>query len=436
MYARFLAIAALFTGLSACGNRGGNTTGDAAITAELADAAPDVSALTLDEDNTQTAGPARDASGPAPSIAGHVKAAVKSVNDGVKAVLAEVDALIKTPPTTKGDGLRTWDITKNGLDYRLTVKKLQDGIFGWKMEAKKEADTAYTTVMGGKIKRKGAGLAPRRGAGFIGIDLTAYKAIADGTAAAITKSGRVFAAFAHRPAGAHLVFRLKDFKADTASSALPISAYFSGFRLFRHEAGDIVVPPMGFIRAGGRVNVSDFSDLAGVENETVTARLRRIVGVGGWGRAIIKDGNLPAGTRRIVRECWNSPATGTEALYLREVWDCTGVRDATTGSYPTCTQKSSFRYPQSITTDTGDPEAAPTKQRFLAQCFPDAAMRLRLRLQNLASNEPPLPEDPADAEAADETPVSADEQQDAVAPVENDDANTVDSADSLDDLAD
>lgn len=422
---------------AACGRQNPATTSPPAAsqqaTLEFTEAAPDVSALTLDEDSSQTAGAARDVTAPFPSIAGGVKVAVKDLNDSIKAVLGQIETMIKNAPATTSGDVRTWTASKNDIDYALSIRRIEAGIFGWKMEAKKTTATDYTLVMGGKIKRKGADLLPRHGAGFIGIDLTAYKAVADGTPGAITKSGKIFAAFQRGPAARHVVYRLKDFQKDTTSAALPISTYFSAFRVFAKDP----VPPLAFIRAGGRFNVSDFSDLAGAANETVTARLRRVVGVGGWARAVIRDGDLPAGTRRIVRECWNSPLTGDEALYLREVWDCTGTRNATDGTFPTCTQLSTFHYPAVQAAPAGDPEAPATRARFLAQCFPDAAARVKERLKNLASVDPPLTDDPNDdQEGADETPVAADMEQPSAPPVDNADANVIDSATGLQDVVD
>lgn len=417
---------------AACGrgNSGGTTTTTQQQQANLeySDAAPDVDALTLDEDASQSAGAARDVTAPFPSIAGHVKVTVKDVNDGIKAVLGQLATMIKNNPSTTSDGTRVWTASKNDLDYKLSIHKKADGIFGWRLEVKKTADADYTQVMGGKIKRKGANLAPRHGAGFIGIDLTAYKAIADGTPAAITKSGRIFAAFQRGPAARHALYRLKDFQKDTTSSALPISLYFNGLRVFAKDP----MPPLAFIRAGGRFNVQDFSDLAGQANETVTARLRRIVGVGGFGRAVIREGDLPAGTRRLVRECWNSPLTGTESVYLREVWDCTGQRNVADGSFPTCTLLSNYRFPQLQNAPNSPPESIETRAAFLSACFPN-----NQRLANLAASDPALTDDPNDPEEVDEAPPAADDAQPAATEtnIEIEDANVVDAADDLEDVS-
>ncbi len=422
---RSRALTILLIGLfAACGRAGQNNL-------EFVEAAPDADALTLDEDGSQIeiGGAARQATVPESSIARTVQASAKQVNEAIRQVLGHIAAMIKTEPDTTRDGARVWTADKNGLSYRLTVHRIALGTFGWKVDVKKatDDDDAYVGVMRGRIRR-GARLAARRGAGSLGIDLTTYYNVAQGTEAAITKQGHIFAAFAHSATGAHLRFRLKDFVTDTAQTDVePISVYFSGFRLFEQQIGDRTVPAMGAVRAGGRVNVAQFDDLAGSANETVTARLRRVVGFGGWGRAIIRGGDMPIDTRRIVRECWRAPDNGNEGLYLRQVWDCTGTFDRAAGTYPACTLRSS--YPAEATADDA-PESTVTREGFRARCFGDVADSLRDRLKELAANDPTLPEDPAEADENDERPVATDIEQ-TTESVATDDANAIDSAMSL-----
>jgi hypothetical protein len=409
---------------------GGKNPGTTAQNAEFSEAAPDVSALTLDESNTETAGggATREAAIPEASIAADVKTSVQDLNDGFKKILAQVEAMTAKDPTSTADGTRVWNASKDGISYQLSIHKKATGLFGWKMEAKKDADAAYVTVMIGHIKRTGTGLEPRRGAGVVGLDLSAFKGVADGTSVTFTKSGKVFAAFQHNAAGAHLLYRLKDFQRDTTNDAAAVDAYFSGYRLFKTAK----TPAMAFVRAGGHVNLTQFDDLKGPANETVTARLRRIVGLGGWGRAIISGGDLPADTHRVVRECWRAPETGSETIYLRQIWNCTGSFDRAAMTYPTCTLAST--YPAQTASDN-DPDSAKSRGAFIEVCFADAAAAVRLRLATLASLDPKLPQDPGDADDSDETPVEAfpGDQQDP-ANVETDDANTVSTATTIDSL--
>jgi hypothetical protein len=391
---------------------------------EYADASPDVDALIIDESSVQaaSAGAARQSSLPESSVASHVKSAVGDLNTAIKAALSQVKAMTALEPEVQSNGARVWTTAKNGLTYELTVGK-RNSRYLWRLAAKKDADTTFSEIMKGYVKRKADGEAGR-GAGALGIDLTAYEALAAGTDAAITQKGLVFAAFAHSGAGAHLVYR------DTTTSALPISAYFSGHRVF--SVGSI--PALSFVRAGGRFNVSDFSDLSGPENETVVARLRRIVGVGGWGRALITGGNLPAGTRRVVRECWASPQTGEEVVYARRVWDCTSATDTATA--PTCTLQAEWSQPAGALA-TDDPNAP--QPTVFDVCFPNAAQALRTRLQNLAAQDSAksLPENPAAADDSDETPAAAypGEQQnpDNVARDDADASSNATSLESFDD---
>ncbi len=427
---RFLALTITLS-VVACGQRNpgaSNTVADTkAATLAYAEAAPDVEGLIIDEDSAATSA-ARDEAVPT-AIGANVKVAVQQLNNSVKAALAEIKTLIATEPTITENGARVWTGSKNGVDYKLTVKQLSGtATYAYRLDAKAQSASSFSLIAAGTMKRAGEGLAPGRGVGRIGIDLTAFKAVAEGTAAAITKDGRVFAAFRHNKAGAHLVYRLKDFRRDTTSAAEPISAYFSGFRLFKRTAGDVTVPPMAFIRAGGHLNVTDFADLAGPENEIVSARLRRLIGFGGWGRAVIRGGNLAPDVRRVVRECWRTPATGNEALALREVWDCVAPFNEQTQTYASCTLKNASRYPAGTSTANENPESPATRAEFRQQCFPDAAARLQAKLQELAANEGPVPEDPAVAEAEDEVAVDVDGTPEVAEPVENADANSIETA--------
>jgi hypothetical protein len=59
--------------------------------------------------------------------------------------------------------------------------------------------------------------------------------------------------------------------------------------------------------------------------------LHRFVGIGGYGHARVKNGDIknPSTTFRVVRECWDK----TETTFARLTWECVGASaDATTAS--------------------------------------------------------------------------------------------------------
>lgn len=409
--------------LAACGDNG-NTNSKAKITAaaEFADAAPETSALTLDSEGVSSS-PTREAAGGASTIAGTTKQVVDRLNAAVTEALQNVEAAIATAPTESEGNVRTWLSTKQGVTFKLAVKKLGDNQFAWKLQAKKEAsaDDAYKIVLGGKLRRdKNAG--PRRGAGTVGIDLTNLHDVTADTAAATPQTGKLFAAFRHNKQGAHLVYRMKDFKADASATTPAESAYFSGFRVFAKEIGGRKLPAISWVRAGGIANVTHFAETAPTDlNETIVVRLRRFIGLGGWGRAVIKGGNVAANTAIVVRECWNSPLTGSEAVYHRETWRCA---TPLLGNLQTCEFVAEYSYPEQIVDATDDPEALPTKNRFLANCFEGA---VKNRLAEQVAEEPALTDDPSEVDEMDDAaPVDDEGDKSALTPaIETADANTL-----------
>jgi hypothetical protein len=219
----------------------------------------------------------------------------------------------------------------------------------------------------------------------------------------------VFAAFSHSAAGAHLLIRLKEFR--NAAEDLPIDARFSGYRMFRSRT----LPAMSFARAGGIFNVKAWDDTAPEDkNERVHVRLRRLHGVGGWGRAVVTKGNLAEGTARLVRECWRAPTDTTDAIYARIVYDC---------AQGACSVRSS--YPADAEFHAANPEAPGLAE----YCFGDAPAALRARLRLLVAADPALDADPATDEESDTTPVDT-EDADQVNPdsVEAADVTAIDRA--------
>lgn len=331
-------------GIGACGKSSTPNGTNSATTADPAfvDSAPTQEALTADTGSGASA--ARDDVAAAPAafptagadylsytqVAGHadgpitVSATEREVASDlmaqVKIVLAKIQEAVKQNPATKTGATHVWVLTDNGIDYRFTENKGKAG-FGWKLEVKKssDADSAYVECMLGRLKRDTTLTAAAHGEGAFGIDFDKYNSVVGGSA-----TGQAFAAFRHNKVGAYHLYAINNFSIDGTTKLSDGLYYINIVRLF--AAGN--APERVHLRGGGHFDVftPNPATSAAANLENIFFRLHRFVGIGGYGHARVKNGDIhnPTTTFRVIRECWDK----SETTFARLTWECVGAASA------------------------------------------------------------------------------------------------------------
>ncbi len=215
---------------------------------------------------------------------------VKALNGAVRQLITGIAELtVQSGKLLPGDVRVFGPKVKNGVAYKLTVKRFGADRFGWKLEAKAEAapEADYAIVAAGGLTK---GALPHRGRGTVGMDLDKLRALDT----SIKPAGKIFCAFAHVGDTKTLVYGLKGFTADPAVEQ-PMSAHFVGHRLMPSKATAV--------RVAGRFNLADTATPA---QELVRTRIRWLPGVGGVAKALATEGDVPAGKVYIGHACWDA----------------------------------------------------------------------------------------------------------------------------------
>jgi hypothetical protein len=219
---------------------------------------------------------------------GQLRGAVKELNQSIREFLGHVAALVRnTEPTYQIGALRMWGpVTRGTTEYRFFLRHAVGHRWGWRLDAR-IADTGetYSRVAAGEIT---VGARARRGAGVMGFDLDALKAV-DPT---VVAEGQLLAGFRHGELGTSVGYAVRDFTRDPTVRP-GVDAILRAVHL-----------KDGFnrVRMAFRGNVEGTATAA---EELVLARLRHQRGVGGRSDMVVLDGDVPAGTALVVSQCWN-----------------------------------------------------------------------------------------------------------------------------------
>ena len=254
----------------------------------------------------------------------------------VKPIVAIIQQMTTAGATgvtlTKTANSHVWVFDDNGIAYQFTEKKGAAG-FGWNLKVKKGSvpDSAYVEVMLGRLKRDPSIATRAHGEGFFGIDFDKYNGVGGGTA-----KGQAFAAFRHNKVGAYHLFAINNFSIDGSTLLSNGLSYIHVIRLFANGTA----PERVHLRGGGQFDVFVPTAAPTSNLENIFFRLHRFAGIGGYGHARVKNGDITAqagasaNTYRVIRECWDK----TESTFARLTWECTGntsPNDTTANS--TCT---------------------------------------------------------------------------------------------------
>lgn len=245
--------------------------------------------------------------GEPPEFLVRAKEQVRQLNVAVRRAVAPLLRLVReTAPTLETGEARVYGPRDEGnVTWRLTIRKLGEKHFGWRLEGKPLGgeDSAYVVVVAGEVQRgllrrgdaaggtdqPSDGEAVRQGRGRIGIHLHNLKSID----ASFPGQGQLLAGFAHMGRAKTLSYRLREFTPDVAAHE-PVTAAFSGHRL-----------PSGAsaIRLVGRYNLERSPTEA---KELVMTRARWMPEVGGRADIVATGGDVREGTAYLGTACWNT----------------------------------------------------------------------------------------------------------------------------------
>ena len=244
------------------------------------------------------------------------RAAVGELNAALLKILNALDYVVThAEPSTSTADMRVYGPKDTAnVTVQLTIKKLADGRFGWKLEAKPLGadDTAYVIVMAGSITK---GDLPHRGHGVLGVDLDAYKTVDT----AFQGQGKLLCGFAHVVDSKAVAYKLVGFTPDATVHA-PVDARFVGYR--QAATGFTAARLMSL------TNVAPATDA----KETVLSRVRYLPAVGGRLDFVAFGGDIAAD-----RLYWGTACIDSSS---GEVFKRLQVCDRATGT-TTCVQLSS-----------------------------------------------------------------------------------------------
>ena len=306
--------------LIACGSTATTNSGEESYAA----GAPELAAVQMkitDDQNTEGLATVDDAVDPTDIVSDDIAAttgdagpvgtadlngareAVHDLNQGLRDALLPIAALVRDAKlkTVLGD-LREWGpVTRGATEFRLFMRHPAPRDFRWRLDARLVGSgTAFSRIAAGKIV---VGLAARRGAGVLGFDLDALRAV-DPT---VQAEGLILGGFGHGARGTTLAFGLKNFSRDPAIEP-GVDALLQEVHL--KDAN------YNRVRLAYRGNVEGTATDA---EELVFARVRNLVGVGGRSDMIVTSGDVPADHAWVVHQCWDAGLSQT----YRIVRDCT-----------------------------------------------------------------------------------------------------------------
>ncbi len=271
---------------------------------DFSEGTPDVEGLALELAGGGAESLALSAPTITPDDLAEARARIAALNRTVRAVLEPVAALVKEQAQDPSADVRVYgpaDLPAASpvATFQLTVRKIRERRYGWRLDARPLADAAapWKPVLAGALT---LGYAPHRGSGILGVSLVALNAV---NPVAFPGSGYLVAAFAHREGGAKtLVYGLRDF--DPQGTGQAANAVFAGHRT---AAG---------VR---RVRVMAISDriLDTPDPELVLSHLGWVPGLGGRGFVVVSGwldgggayhGDVPQGSYWLGYGCWDAVA--------------------------------------------------------------------------------------------------------------------------------
>jgi hypothetical protein len=218
---------------------------------------------------------------------------VAALNGVIRAIMTQLVNLINSEdPTTPEADVRVYGPKDTEFaTFKLTLKKIEAGKFGWKLEAKPLGgdDSLYVKVIAGWMVK---GAQAHRGRGVIGIDLDAFTTVTGDPS--WKGQGKLFSAFAHIGESKVLSYKLNAFSPNTDTWA-PLTAAFVGYRQ--------VTEGFTAIRIASWTNIDQ---TATTDPELILTRIRHKVGIGGRADIVALKGDLTVDTFYWGTGCWNA----------------------------------------------------------------------------------------------------------------------------------
>ena len=288
--------------LAACG-RGAQDAADA----EYADGVPEFTSAAAEVTGAAGEGLTSQAleqglNAGAPALLVETREAVRGLNGAVKAALDALREMVDAGGGVSSAGeVRTYGpADKEGLTWRLRLKKLGVARFAFRLEAKAvgAGDDSYAVVLEGALRR---GTEARRGRGILLLDLDALAALKP----SLVASGKVAASFVHLPAGRAWAYRVQDFTPDVAA-VTPFRAAFVG-----HLTQVTGVRRMRF---AAPFNLDGTPTAA---REFVLGRVRHLPGVGGRVDVLAGGGDAGPNEYFLGSACWDAQESEGFAALVR-----------------------------------------------------------------------------------------------------------------------
>jgi len=286
--------------LAACGGSGSNPV------AEYQAATPDVGGLALETSGGAADGLALTAA-PNALASGQVAAAgcepyqyrctiheaLSGLNHYVRAAVEPIQDLAATTPTSFTDNVAVfgpvaYPASSAVADFRLTVAKVAEGSFKWKLEGKQDggADSAYLVIAGGKIVRA-TDDHPHRGHGSLGIDLDALHQLNPTRGPALWNGeGKLLVGFGHAGDAKAVLYVLDKFSPDRVAQPDVTSGALAAWK----DANGLA-----------RVRIVSHGEFVGAPNggtdvgpEVLLSRAGWFPGKGGRAVVAVAGGDVPA----------------------------------------------------------------------------------------------------------------------------------------------
>jgi hypothetical protein len=250
--------------------------------------------------------------GTLPEYLQHARAGIRELNEHVRQILEPIVSTIRSDAARMEPGqVRTWTRDRDGITFKLSVKKIAAGRFGWRVEAKPTGgeDSAYKVVMAGGIARD---LANNRGRGFLAVDLDTYKLVNT----AFTGQGKLLAGYSHAGDSKTVAYFLKEFTPNLANHE-PVTAAFVGHR--------IASTGLTGVKMVARVNLANAGATPTDAKELVRIRVRYLPSVGGRGDLFATGGDIAEGVWYYGVGCWNASEEETFKALFRCTRTSTGT---------------------------------------------------------------------------------------------------------------
>lgn len=241
--------------------------------------------------------------GTLPEYLQHARAGIRELNEHVRQILDPILSTIRSEAAHLEPGqVRSWTRERDGITFKLSVKKIAAGRFGWRVEAKPSGgeDSAYKIVMAGGITRAPA---LDRARGFLAVDLDTYKLVNT----TFTGQGKLLAGYSHVRENKTVAYFLRNFTPSLANHE-PVTAAFVGHR--------IASTGLTGVKMVARVNLENAGATPTDAKELVRIRVRFQPGVGGRGDLVATGGDIADGVWYYGVGCWNASEEETfKALF-------------------------------------------------------------------------------------------------------------------------